>query len=296
MATIKVLWHPCGFQLNGLASTRYVAPPIDGDSAHIRVSIRLLSIDTPETNDPDFGKPAASNKRLLELADWIEQGVAPIATGLEKHLLPRLKTGNAGSLQQQHGDAAKAHFTQLLHERLTKMNGRKRDVFLYSSDETFDAQGRLLAYMAPHLSKQERTGATRDERKSFNLLMVESGWAAPFLIFPALPNVRDLRLFHEAAERAIHEGVGAWADPLMLCGYEWRMCMKLHAVTRKNAAGNSRSRREQAAWISRFCADMTTLKLYEPQDYYKIPPANRIFIRPKDVRRAVADLNLVPGE
>ena len=47
------------------------------------------------------------------------------------------------------------------------------------------------------------------ERATFNLLMVESGWAAPFPIYPGLPKYRDLVLLQEVAEEACKYGKGA---------------------------------------------------------------------------------------
>jgi len=40
---------------------------------------------------------------------------------------------------------------------------------------------------------------------------------------------------------------------------------------------------------------MTTREIFEPQDYYKVLPYNRIFIWPEDVTEAVGKMNLVPG-
>jgi endonuclease YncB( thermonuclease family) len=294
--SVKIFWDPNGFELDALGNKRHEAPPADGDTPYVRIPIRMLSIDTPETNYPGVGKPSNSDARLSELADWIDQGVAPVDDDLAAHLLPRLRTGTAGTLQQQQGEAAKEHFKNLLEQRLTRPSGRKRNVFLYAADEHFDSYGRLLAYMSPYLSKDELAAATLDDRKSFNLLMAESGWAATLIIFPSLPKYRDLTLFQAGAKKAVEDGLGAWGDPLMLTGYEWRMCIKLHGVTKKLAAGQKLSTSERFSWISRYCADIETLQVYSPQQYHKVPPYNRTFLWPADVRRAVADLNLTPGQ
>ena len=65
------------------------------------------------------------------------------------------------------------------------------------------------------------------ERATFNLLMVDSGWAAPFPIYPSLPRYRDLVLLQNCARTACETGRGAWAAPLMLTGYEFRMCVRM---------------------------------------------------------------------
>lgn len=295
MSEVKIFWDPKGFELDSLGKKRHIGPPADGDTPYVRVPIRMLSIDTPETNYPGVGKPSNSDAKLTELATWIEQGQAPVEDSLAQHLLPRLRTGSAGSLQEQQGEAAKAKFKELLDTKLIRPSGSKRNVFLYAADEHFDSYGRLLAYMAPFYSKKELAGMSRHDRATFNLLMVESGWATPFLIFPSLQKYEDLVLLRDVGKRAIDEGLGAWAEPLMLAGYEWRMCIKLHAVTKKLVAEQSVSTRDRYGWITRYCADMTTLKIFAPQDYHKVEPYNRIFIWPRDVSEAVGKMNLISG-
>jgi len=154
----------------------------------------------------------------------------------------------------------------------------------------------MLAYMAPSYTGKELATMTRHERATFNLLLVESGWAASFPIYPSLPRYRDLVLFHDAAKAACEEPRGAWTEPLTLTGYEFRMCVKLYDVAKKLAAGKTITSKERYGWISRYCADMTTREIFEPRDYYRVPAYNRIFIWPKDVTQAVGRLNLVPED
>ena len=134
------------------------------------------------------------------------------------------------------------------------------------------------------------------DRATFNLMMVESGWAASFPIYPSIPKHVDLGLLQNAGENAVKNEQGAWADPMMLTGYEFRMCVKLFNITKKLTNGRKLSSAEKAAWISRYCVDITTGKIYYPQNYIHVQPYNRIFIWPQDVTDAVARLNLVPGE
>ena len=136
---------------------------------------------------------------------------------------------------------------------------------------------------------------TRHDRRTFNMQMVEIGWGASLLIYPSLPKYVDLEMFYAAAKNAVDNNLGAWADPMMLTGYEWRMCIKLHKVTQKLVAGDSLSTVERNGWIERYCFDLTTLEVYEPQDYVKVEPHKRAFVFPKAMRRAVGDLNLIPG-
>lgn len=41
---------------------------------------------------------------------------------------------------------------------------------------------------------------------------------------------------------------------------------------------------------------MTTREIFDPQNYHKVAPYNRIFIWPKDVAEAVGRMNLLPAE
>ena len=74
---------------------------------------------------------------------------------------------------------------------------------------------------------------SRKERATFNLLMADSGWAAAFPIYPSIPSYLDLMLLRECGKDALEKKRGAWAEPLTLTGYEFRMCVKLFQVTDK---------------------------------------------------------------
>jgi hypothetical protein len=181
-------------------------------------------------------------------------------------------------------------------QKLTRPDGTKRSVFLRAADQHFDQYGRLLAYMAPYYSSAELASMTRKERATFNLLMVESGWAVTFSIYPSIPSYADLVLLQEVAKDACENKKGAWADPKMLTGYEFRMCVRLYDVTKKLVAGKKVSSRERYGWITRYCVDMTSREIFYPQNYHKVAPYNRIFVWPDDVAEAVGRMNLLPAE
>ena len=255
----------------------------------------MLSIDTPETNYPTIGKPSNSDDELLELATWLKNGDIRIDDKLAEYLIPKLETGTAGSLQQQQGEAAKLAFNDLLEKRLTRPSGRKRQLFVRTGDMPIDSYGRLLAYIAPSYSSKELAEIEAEDRFTFNLNMIENGWAAMLVIFPSIPKHSDLMLMHEKAKTAVETGKGAWANPNLLTGYEWRMCIKLHKQAKKLLAGSIK-RINPGTWVSRYCADMTTRKVYYPDQYFKVQPYNRIFIWEDDIQEAVAQLNLFSGE
>jgi len=295
MSDIKIIWDPGGLRLDPQGNQKYLRAT-DGDTPYISMPVRMLGIDTPEVHYPGNRKPSHQDGNLAQLAAWIDEGKAPINDGLAEHLKPKLATGTAGTLQEQQGKSATDKFKELLEEKLTRPDGSKRRVYLHSADEAIDRYGRFLAYLAPSYSATELASIPYEDRCTFNLMMIDSGWAASLAIYPSLPKHRDLVRFQEAAKDAYENRRGAWADPMMLTGYEFRMCYNLYDVTKKLVAGNKVSSRERYGWVKRYCLDMTTREMFFPQDYYRVKPYNRIFVWSEDAVEAIANLNLVPSD
>ena len=295
MSDVKIFWDPKGLELDTLGKKKYLRAT-DGDTPYVSMSIRMLSIDTPEVHYPGNQKPSKQDEKLAQLSDWIQAGEAPVSSGLAQHLYPKLATGTAGTLQESQGESATVKFKELLNEKLKRPSGTKRSVFLRAADIPFDRYGRLLAYMAPSYSSKELTSMSRTERATFNLHMIKSGWAASFPIYPSIPSFADLVMLQEAAKDACENKKGAWDDLKTLTGYEFRMCVRLYEVTKKLIAGKKVSSRERYGWITRYCVDMTTREIFHPQNYYKVAPYNRIFVWPDDVAEAVGRMNLLPAE
>ncbi|MBN2030948.1 thermonuclease family protein [bacterium] len=295
MSKIAIFWDPKGIELDSLGTKKYLRAT-DGDTPYVSIPIRMLSIDTPEVHYPGNQKPSKQDEKLAQLAEWIQAGKSPVNSGLAQYIHPKLSSGTAGSLQEEQGLQASDHFKKLVDEKLVKPNGKKRDIFLRAADQHFDQYGRLLAYVAPSYNANELAIMSRKQRATFNLLMVDSGWAAPFPIYPSIPSYPDLVLLQEIAKDAQDNKRGAWQEPLMLTGYEFRMCVKLYEVTKKLVDGKKVSSNERYGWVTRYCVDMTTRKIFYPQNYHKVPSYNRIFIWPDDLSEAVGKMNLVPGE
>ncbi len=293
MTPVKIFWDPEGLAVDSLGTKKFLETS-DGDTPYVKMSIRMLTIDTAEVHYPENKKPSKQDTPFFELAQWIKDKKAPISTGLGEYLYPKLATGKAGTLQEEQGNKATTYFEKLLEEKLKLPNGTKRTIFLHAANEHFDQYGRLLAYMAPNYTAKERLAMTRKDRATFNLLMIDAGWAASFPIYPSIPNIADLILLQQAAQEAVENKKGIWADPATLTGYEFRMCVKLHEITKKIVDGKELSSTERNSWIERYCVDMTTKEIFFPQDYYKVKPYNRIFIWPKDVAEAVGKMNLIP--
>lgn len=50
MSQVKIFWDPKGFELDYLGKKECLTPPTDGDTPYVSMTIRMLSIDTPEVH------------------------------------------------------------------------------------------------------------------------------------------------------------------------------------------------------------------------------------------------------
>lgn len=291
---VGIFWLPAGMNTPDIG-TKKLIDVTDGDTPTIQMPIRMLSVDTPEVTARSEEGAQRVDANFSQLAHWIEEGKAPVSERFATYVLPKLKTGTAGSLQYTSGKSASAWFKANIDQRLTRPDGSKRSVFVRVSEAPFDNYGRLLAYVAPQYSQSELATLSRADRATFNLGLVESGWAAPFVLYPNIPGELDLPLFVDRAWHAYSSGAGQWANPSSLPGYEYRMCEKLHQITSRLQQGEKLKAKERYEWRSRYCVDMRTRELFSPEDYTDIPPPYRLWIWPKDVVEAVARLNLTPS-
>lgn len=290
---ISILWQPAGFNLPSLGA-RALVDVSDGDTPNIRMPVRMLSVDTPEVTARSEAGAARVDAEFIQLAQWIRDGLAPVSEAFADHILPKLDA-TAGTRQYTQGKAASAWYKARIEERLRRPSGRRRNLFVRTADSQFDGYGRLLAYVAPSYSSKELKQLTRRQRATFNLDLIESGHAAPFILYPSIPGEWDLPLFLEAAVGAMDDGRGQYADPLSLPGYEYRMCEKLHDITKKLVAGQTLRYAQRIAWRSRYAFDMRSRVIHGPENYMAIPQPYRIWLWPEDVQAAMGALNLTPS-
>jgi endonuclease YncB( thermonuclease family) len=297
MEQVRVFWTPTGVNLDQIGD-KSLESITDGDTPKIVMDVRMLSIDTPEKNrtNRQISNVAELDDLFGQLAEWIKKGSAPLTEDAAKHFLPRLKRNKAASAHTQQGQEATKVFETLTKEKLERPRGKPRRLFVRISDSPFDRYGRLLAYVAPDYSAEEREKMSRADRATFNLMMVESGWAAPFIVYPNIPGELDLPLFRDAALSASKAKKGAYADSLALTGYEFRALERLAVSWKAIAKGTTVPKDKLWSWMERYAVDMTTRELYGPQGYVNIKPWNRIFVEPANVRRAVADLGLAAAD
>ena len=291
---VQIIWSPAGVNMPSLGA-RALVDVTDGDTPNIRMPIRMLSVDTPEVTARSEERARAIDQEFLQLVEWIRQERAPISRSSAEFLVPKLETGRAGSLQFQQGTEASAFAKRNAESRLTRPDGSKRNLFIRTADRPFDDNGRLLAYVAPDYSEAERRAMTRRERATFNLDLVESGWAAPFIIYPSIPGELDLPLLVEAASAARSTRRGIWANDETLLAYEYRGVEKLYLITKRIVEGETLRGGEAFSWRERYCVDMRTRTLHGPEDYFGISPEYRLWIWPDDVNEAVGRLNLIPS-
>jgi endonuclease YncB( thermonuclease family) len=291
---LQVLWTPSGDNLPARDS-RVLVDITDGDTPNIRMPIRMLSVDTPEVTARSEAGAAKVDEKFTQLVDWIEAGRAPISASLAAVLKPKLATGKAGTLQFHQGKQASAFAKHNVDARLTRPDGSKRNLFLRTADSPFDTNHRMLAYVAPSYSPAELAKLSRAERATFNLDLVVNGWAAPFVIYPAVPGEDDLPLLVDAAATARASGLGIWGDPDTLLAYEYRAMEKLFSVTKKIVDKVELKPGEAHSWRERYCLDMRSRVLHGPEAWTEVPPEYRLFLWPQDVSDAVSRLNLVPA-
>jgi hypothetical protein len=84
---VQILWSPAGVTLSALDPLELV-DVTDGDTANIRLPVRLLSVDTPEVTARTDQRAQAIDQEFVQLAEWIGQGRAPISRPLAEFLLP----------------------------------------------------------------------------------------------------------------------------------------------------------------------------------------------------------------
>ena len=291
---LQILWTPAGEKIPNLGS-RALVDVSDGDTPNIRMPIRMLSIDTPEVTAKSENGASKVDEKFAELADWIRADKAPVSSKFADYILPKIEMGSGGTLQYEQGKSASAWYKAQSEKRLRKSNGRKRNLFISTADAPFDNYHRVLAYVAPSYSSKELNTMSRRERATFNLDLVESGWAAPFIIFPNIPGELDLPMFLEAARKPQVNGEGQYTSEFSLPGFEYRMLEKLYGITKKLVAGENFSTSKKLGWRTRYAADARTRILYGPEDYMTIPIQYRIWMWPQDVQKAISMLNLIPS-
>jgi endonuclease YncB( thermonuclease family) len=250
----------------------------DGDTPTIQAPIRMLGMDAPELH---YGGANEANPGKFDaaFAGFLAGAGKSLDAGLKAHLALRLD-GAASTRHIQAGAAAHAHFGEIVAQRLRRVSEKTgkeiapRKLFTMVAQQVFDRYGRLLAYVAPNTTHEEREATPPAQRPTFNLQMIQDGHATSLTIAPNVPKPADLQLVHDAIVTARRRRRGLWGlgRPL-LHGFEFRWIVDTIAGKRQGP--------------DRYCGDIATALLYPPQHYYKVPDERRLWFFGEDLGEAL---------
>ena len=270
------------------ATPRRLSRTSDGDTPVIEQPIRMVSCDTPEKAHY-AGRPEVSQVKLNTCRERLASGFYDeIPAELRQYLITRLTT-DAAERHIAAGNQASQVFDDLLQQRLTRPNGTMRRIASIPTGQLIDSHGRLLAYIVPWFSgSQNDPVPERDspDRRTFNLDMIENGWAAFFPIYPSLPRDSDMNLAIANAATAWDARNGIWKEfgEEVLLAYEFRMCIKLG--TTKTAEKGIISA------FQRICIDLRDLTEKGLYGWYSVPPPYRLWVWSDEIAQARSDLGL----
>lgn len=258
----------------------------DGDTPAIEQPVRMVSCDTPEKSSY-AGGPVLAQQKLDRCRQRLESGeYAELPEKLRAYLVKRLGPDSA----KHHiaaGQLASDYFGKLLAERLHDPDKKApRKLALIPTGQLLDDYGRLLAYFSPYFANAELPDKADPRRTTFNLLMIESGWAAFFPIYPSLPGNADLARACAAAQAAWDKKRGPWKTygREFLLAYEYRLCIKL-AEAKTAKAGLK-------AAFPRACVDLRTNQDVGRYGFHEVPPPYRLWYWLSDAKSARRDLGL----
>ncbi len=267
----------------------------DGDTMRLNLPFRLVSVDTPEKSNVG-GKAPIAQKRLaaaLEvLADLEARRKLP--SGFTAYFEPRVADGGA----QQHYAAAEdatAKLREMRDKHVKAIDGRGGQLAVIPAGEVVDGNGRMLAYVAPYLTKAEREklGIRSKKRQTFNLRLVAEGWAACFPIWPSFPSRRtDFAAFLDAAGAAYRGRKGSWAKggrASLLTGYEFRALIKIGRLALAPAsAGPPPSDKDYLSHFARHCLDRRGMD-HGRFGFFQVPHGGRLWAwTPRDAKALTA--------
>jgi endonuclease YncB( thermonuclease family) len=249
--------------------TSIIMPPsrlleiTDANTFEVKLNIRLFAIDSPEIHYPEG--------RDVSLLDPVLEGLPKLAAWkslpeeLREYLLPKLE--KAGTHQRMWGVKAKEAFEGMVNEALTvEGKKRRRPLFYALPPKPFDRNGRIMAYVAPYVPREERTDSHLPE--SFNLRMVAEGWAAPYMHMENLPKEEDLAPAKMAFANAYYKKLGIWSeDRTPLLAYEFR------ALVRMANGGEGFTHPVYDARL----LDNRDIKPLQPDEYIFLPVDCRVF-------------------
>lgn len=264
---------------------------VDGDTVDIVQPVRMVSIDTPEKAEY-AGVPSVAQVKLDRCRQrLLDDTYIMLPEPLRQYLIDRI-TPDAAQRHIAASARAAEEFAKMRAARLEPVPaGQQPKVGVIVTGDVMDENGRLLAYVTPWL-KAPLPHRDDPRRKTFNLEMVETGWAALFPIYPSLPTDDDFNRALFAAEQAWTQKSGAWNEfgTDLLLGYEYRACIKL------GAADNPANPIPPVARITeafrRICVDIRNHTILGRYGYHRVDPPYRLWIWPEHLHQARDALRL----
>jgi len=279
-----------------VAKAKIVLPPIDrsetgdGDTMRLNLPFRLVSVDTPEKSNVG-GKTPTAQKRL-EAALAVLQDLEirnKVPDGFAAYFAPRVTGGAARHYEA--AEAATRRLRELRDDHVKAIDGKEGQLAVIPAGEVVDGNGRMLAYVAPYLSKEQREALSvrSKKRQTFNLRLVAEGWAASFPIWPSFPSRRtDFAAFLDAAGAAYRARKGNWAHgnhETLLTGYEFRALIKVGRLAIESASNSRRpTDKDYLGHFSRHCLDRRGVD-HGRYGFVDVPHGGRLWAwTPADVR------------
>lgn len=264
---------------------------VDGDTVDIVQPVRMLSIDTPEKAEY-AGSPRVAQGKLDRCRQRLLDGTYEmLPEPLRQNLVGRI-TPDAAERHIAASVRASEEFAKMRRARLEPVpEGQQPKIGVFVTGDVLDENGRLLAYLAPWL-KAPLPHRDDPRRKTFNLEMVETGWASLFPIYPSLPTDDDFNRAVFAAEQAWTQKRGVWNEfgSDLLLGYEYRACIKLGAADNPDSPVPPVARINEA--FRRTCVDVRSHTILGRYGYHEIDPPYRLWIWPEDLQEACDVLRL----
>ena len=256
----------------------------DGDTPYIEMPIRMSNIDTPEKAGY-AGGPLKAQAKLDRALRRLRDGSFPRVPQAVVNYFAARVLPNAAADHIAAGNQATQVLRDFLERRLVRTGGKRRSVAVFPQGSVLDSYGRLLAYIAPWYTKEELNDGA--DRTTFNINMIETGWAAFFPFYPTLPRNRDMNFAIRRAEHAWDSKLGVWREygETFLLAYEYRMLVKLG---REN--GCMAELHDEAFY--RNCIDLQTMQDCGVYGFVDVPPPYRMWVKTDDMAQATIDLGL----
>lgn len=289
-----------GFFGNDIGSVKQNTP--DGDTINVATKstddfgVRFLGIDTPEKRLP---LPNGVPNRFVALDDhkWIDFLAEPFAAGslftqsLTAYIQGQIAQGGAAVNHHDHAAAAEVQLQKLIEADVNEyqdteliQDHKEFDFFLQFAFEILDGFGRFLAFIN---RSQPNPNEPSPRPEDYNTRMLETGFAAPYFIWPNVnpfrargsildavfapgtamdiatsdPKLSDARLSVKQA-RARGDGIYEANNPLLLQAFEVRFLSRQSPPSR---------------WV--IDLGKSDDILVHPQNYHSIRnPEDRLFI------------------